>query len=240
MGGVTAGWGGGLEAVPLAEADGSTLTRFYALMEGAFPPAELMTFEELEGARQDGATGGTLLLDGGRPVAGMVTEDYLDGRVRLLGYLVVAPAARNAGLGRRLVDELAKTPAGAAPPLVLAEIEDPRFHPASDRGDPVARVRFYDRSGARLLPLPYVQPSLRPGSPRVDNLLLITLGTAAPSVDGPTVAAFLTEYFEGCEGEEAVRADPGFLALHAAALGEGGRLRLHPLAALDAARPAPA
>jgi GNAT superfamily N-acetyltransferase len=198
-----------------------------------------MTYDELDEARRGGGTRGTLLLHGAEPVAGMVTEDYLDGRVVLLGYLVVAATARNAGLGARLLAEVVEAPAGGAPPLVLAEIDDPRFHPSNDMGDPVARVRFYDRAGARLLPLPYAQPSLRPGSPRVDNLLLIALGTTEPWVDGPTVAAFLTEYYEGCEGEDAVRADPAFLALRDAVLGRDGHLPLHPLSDLGAARPGP-
>jgi GNAT superfamily N-acetyltransferase len=232
------GWGE-LRAVTLAAVDDERLRLFHtALLEPAFPTAELMTFEELRDARQDPATRGVILLDGDEPVAGVVTEDHLDGRVLLLAYLVVAAAARSGGLGARLLDEVIGSAAHA--PLVLAEIEDPRYFAASDAGDPVKRVRFYDRVGSRLLPIPYVQPSLRPGSPRVDGLLLIAIQAPGPDVDGRLVGDFLDEYYGGCEGDEVVAKDPAYRALRSAALGgESGRLPLLPLSDLDAARPAP-
>src|SRR4051794_1316547 len=175
----------GLRRIPLAVADDRVLARFHReLMQPAFQPAELMTLEELSAARRDPSTGGLLVLDGDRPLAGMVTEDYVDGAVRLLGYLVVAAHARGRGLGGALLGELRPAEVGG---LVVAEIEDPRIHAVSDAADPVARIRFYDRSGGRLLPLPYVQPSLRDGSPRVEGLLLITLGAAGDDVEGSVI-----------------------------------------------------
>lgn len=222
----------------LADASDDLLTRFYReLMEPAFPPAELMTLDELLAARSDGGTGGALLHQDGTPVAGMVTEDYLGGAVRLLAYLVVSARVRGQGLGARLLRELRPAqPSG----LVLAEIEDPRFHDVSERADPAARLRFYDREGCRLLPLPYVQPSLRPGSPRVDGLLLISIAPAGDDVDGSVVAAFLDEYYGLCEGEAVVRGDPAYRRLRAAAVGgPDGRLPLVPLGDLEAARPSP-
>ncbi|MGH3852179.1 MAG: GNAT family N-acetyltransferase [Pseudonocardiaceae bacterium] len=231
---------GGLVATPLGAVDDGTLRRFHsALLEPAFPPAELVTYEALRDARLQATTRGTILFDGADPVAGIVTEDYLGGRVLLVAYLVVAATARGGGIGARLLSEV--TQRRATTPLVLAEIEDPRCFAASDAGDPVARVRFYDRVGSRLLPLPYVQPSLRPGSPRVDGLLLITIGASGPDVDGALVAAFLDEYYGLHEREEVVRTDPAYLALRAAALGdEHSRLPLLPLSAFEAARPHPA
>jgi len=231
---------GGLVAAPLVAVDDETLRRFYTtLLEPAFPPAELMTYEGLREARLEATRGGTILFDADDPVAGIITEDYLGGRVVLVAYLVVAATARNGGIGAWL---LSGTVARRAPTsLVLAEIEDPRWFAVSDAGDPVARLRFYDRVGSRLLPLPYAQPSLRPGCSRVDGLLLIAISAPGPDVDGALVAAFLDEYYGSCEGEEVVRTDPAYLALRAAALGdERGRLPLLPLSALDAARSDPA
>lgn len=230
---------GGLAAVPLVAVDDETLRRFYTtLLKPVFPPAELMTYEELRDARREATTGGTILFDVDDPVAGIVTEDYLGGRVLLVAYLVAAATARNGGIGTRLLNRAAAC--RAPTPLVLAEIEDPRCFVVSDAGDPFARVRFYKRVGSRLLPLPYVQPSLRPGSPRVDGMLLIAIEAPGPDVDGSLVAAFLDEYYGSHEGEEVVRTDSAYLALHAAALGdEQGRLPLLPLSALEAARPHP-
>ena len=238
-GGADAHTWGGLAAAPLVAVDDETLRRFYTtLLEPAFPPAELMTYEELRDARLETTTRGTILLDVDDPVAGIITEDYLEGRVILVAYLIVAPTARNGGIGARLLSETVASQAQA--PLVLAEVEDPRYFAASDAADPVARLRFYDRAGSRLLPLPYAQPALRPGCPRVDGLLLITISAPEPDIDGALVAAFLDEYYSSCEGEEIVRTDPAYLALRATALGdEQGRLPLLPLSALEAASPDP-
>lgn len=229
----------GLTVAPLSTVDDGTLLRFHTmLLEPAFPPAELMTYEEIRDARREAGTRGIILLDGAEPVAGIVTEDYVGGRVLLVVYLVVAPSVRNRGIGARLLSKAGaqRTPA----PLMLAEIEDPRYFPASDAGDPAARVRFYDRAGSRLLPLPYVQPSLRPGSPRVDGLLLIAIRPPGADVDGSLIAAFLDEYYALCEGDEVTRMDLAYRALRVAARGdEYGRLSLLPLSALEAARPAP-
>jgi hypothetical protein len=74
----------------------------------------------------------------------------------------------------------------------------------------------------------------------VDGLLLITLGTADENVDGTLIAAFLDEYYMLCEGPHAFRGDPAYLALRSAATDRpGGRLPLHPLTELTAARPTP-
>ena len=232
----TLGDGDGREVLGFRDVDDTTLDRFYPLLEAAFGPEELMTIDELRDARHDPGTSGTLVQEGDEPVASMITEEFLDGRVVLLAYLVVAASARSGGLGSKLLAELPRPDAGADTPLVLAEIEDPPRPRFERRGDPAARLRFYDRAGTRLLPLPYAQPALRPGSPRVDGMLLITLGTTRDDVDGRTVAAFLEEYFVGCEGEE-VRRDPAYTTLHELALGDShNRLALHPATDLDAAR----
>jgi hypothetical protein len=228
-----------MDTMPLANAPELLLRRFYdELLEPAFPPTELMTYDELTGAVESGGTKGLVLVEGDVPLAGVVTEGYLDDRVLLLAYLVVTAGRRNQGLGAYLLDQ------ACAPEkvLTLAEIEDPRFHATDDlTGDPVARVRFYQRYGSMLLPIPYAQPSLRPGSARVENMLLITIPSAIdprPIVDGTLVAAFLEEYFHGCEGRDVDR-DPDYIAMRTAALGHEGRLAVVTLDNLGAARPTP-
>lgn len=218
--------------------DDESLRRFYTtLLKPEFPAAELITYEELRDARLKATMRGAILFDVDNPVTGIVTEDHLEGRV--LPWFTSSWRRRpvTAGSGR----DCSTGPRRAPVPLVLVKIEDPRCFAVSDAGNPIARVCFYDRVGSHLLPLPYVQPSLRPGSPRVDGMLLIAIGVPGPDVDGSLVAAFLDEYYGLCEGEEVVRTDPTYLALHAAALGdEQGRLPLLSLSALEAARPHPA
>jgi hypothetical protein len=91
----------GLAVASLVAVDDETLRRFYAvLLKPEFPPADLMTYEELRDARLTATTRGTILLDVDNPVADIVTEDYLEGRVLLVAYLVVAATVRNGGIGR--------------------------------------------------------------------------------------------------------------------------------------------
>ena len=227
-----------METTPLSSAPQSLLRRLYdELLEPAFPPAELMTYDELEGAVSSGDATGLVLTEDDGPLAAVVTEDFLDGRVTLLSYLVVSAGHRSRGLGTQLLDR-ACAPTKA---LVLAEIEDPRFHAADElTGDPAARLRFYQRYGSMLLPIPYAQPSLRPDAPRVEDMLLITIPSAigpAPDLDGKLVAAFLEEYFHTCEGVDVDR-EPDYLSMRAAALGRAGGLTLVSLDALEAVRPA--
>lgn len=214
-----------------------TVLRHYydELMQPAFPPAELMTWDELDRALAEPGTQGLLLLEDGVPVAGLVTEDYVDASLLLLTYVVVSSRHRGQGLGSRLI----RHAVGHEPRPVLAEIEDPRFHEADEhRGDPAARVRFYERLGSRLLAIPYSQPSLRPGSPRVDDLLLITIPSALPAteLDGRLVRAFLDEYYEACEGEDVVADDPSYRSLRDAV---PDRVPLSRLGDLHLARPGP-
>ena len=226
----------GMETVPMSEVSRTVLRRYYdELMQPAFSPAELMTWDELDEALAAPGTQGLLALDDGSPVAGLVTEDYLDGSMLLLAYVVVSSRHRGQGLGSSLIGQAV----GHEPRLVLAEIEDPRFHESHEqRGDPAARARFYDRLGSRLLAIPYTQPSLRPGSPRVDDLLLITIPSAvAPAeLDGGMLRAFLDEYYGVCEGEEVVASDPSYRALRDAV---PDRLPLSRLDDLELARPGP-
>jgi len=212
--------------IPVTEADEQTLRRFYEeLMVPAFPRAELMSLDALRVAQSAGGVGGWLVMAGADPVAGMVTEDCVDGRVLLLSYLVVASHLRSQGVGQLLVDDLVAA-GRARNMLVLAEIEDPRAYPAAPGNDPLARLRFYSRAGARRLPVPYIQPSLRPGSPRVPSLLLIVLGQTADTIESGLVVDFLDEYFAGCEGPEVLTSDAPYAALRRAAAGRNGVLRL--------------
>jgi GNAT superfamily N-acetyltransferase len=208
------------------------------LLQGAFPPSELVTLDELRGALREFETAGLILLADQDPVAGIVTEEYLEGRVLLVAYLVVAPKMRSRGIGAKLVERVVEQ--NDASELVFAEIEDPRYFKPTGAVDPLRRLRFYDRIGSRLIPIPYVQPSLRPSSERVSNLLLVVVCSDREFVDGALLTRFLDEYYTACEGDDFTGDDAAYLSLRKAALGDqGGILPLVSLTALDAARPGP-
>ena len=185
----------------LSDAPRAFLHDFYVrILQPTFPPEGRQPLESMLRS-PGGSTDGVLACEGrergGRPGA----EHFVGGTVQLLAYLAVDPSRRARGLGSRLLAEGLST---SESELVLAEIEDPRFWPTTTTSDPEARLRFWARTGSRLLPVPYVQPSLQAGLQRVHHLLLIAVPRPGldpiESVPGPLVAAFLREYFERSEG----------------------------------------
>ena len=195
----------------------------------SFPVDELTLLPDLTesyaGAAPEPAT--VVVDEKGEPVAAMLLEVFPRSGVLLLSYLAARADRRSRGVGRLLLTEhLARWRRAVRPAVVLAEIEDPRHHGVTRFGDPSARLRFYDRLGAGLLPLRYFQPSLRPGLSRVDGMFLIVLpgdGGEAPSwVDTATLEAFLEEYFVSCEGK-ASAAEPRFVEVLAALRQNGSR-----------------
>ncbi|TFV48972.1 GNAT family N-acetyltransferase [Blastococcus sp. TF02A-35] len=189
------------------------------LLVPAFPADELVDAEDLVAAVGAGTAEVLVLRDERGPVAAAVADFFPGAGVVLLSYLATRPDARAAGNGGRLLDAaLERWRARADPCLVLAEVEDPAHHAGSTaHGDPAARLRFYGRRGARRLALPYVQPAVRPGAPRVPHLFLLVLHAAPElrrgegAVDGRPVRAFLEAAFLADEGRAPT--DPQALAL---------------------------
>jgi GNAT superfamily N-acetyltransferase len=136
--------------------------------------------------------------------AGVVFERYPASGCGLVTYLVVAPAQRGRGLGRRLLTGAVER---LAAPLVLGEV-----------GDPASLAQFL-RWGARVLDVRYVQPALGPGLARDRSLQLVALPGAAPlpdTVPGARVAAFLAELYAVTEGTPPAGPDDELRALLAA------------------------
>lgn len=134
-----------------------------------------------------------------------VGQTYPGSDVTLLVWLAVGASARAGGLGTRILRAALSRWYGAGAALVVAEAEhagDPVRDPAY--GDPAARVRFYARNGARLVDVPYRQPSLRPGLPAVPMTLL---ALPRPDDDLPAVlpggllAGFLLAYHRPRPGD---------------------------------------
>jgi predicted N-acetyltransferase YhbS len=155
--------------------------------------------------------------DDGVVVGGALGEVYPRSGVLLLGYLAVRPGLRGKGIGSVLMAALKERWLGQDnETLAVLEIDDPRYHaPHPDHGDPAARLRFYGAFGVRLLAIPYFQPRLRDYLPRGYHMLLGVIPAAgetlAPAIPARRVSAFLSEYFEDCEG--AVHDDAEFRLL---------------------------
>jgi predicted N-acetyltransferase YhbS len=190
-------------------ADDQQVADFYGrVLAPNFPADELETSENIaEGLKSGETTALVARNPDGAIVGGAVGDLFPRSGVLLLSYLAVAAGGRGTGIGGLLMRALTdRWSSKYSPPLLVMEVEDPRYHHASPAfGDPVARVRFYERLGVRALPVPYFQPALVPGLQRVPHLMLMVFGgTDVPPgtdrVDGKLVELFLTEYIEGCEG----------------------------------------
>lgn len=170
----------------------------------SFPPAELVDVDELLDDHASGRLRSLGVVEDGRVVAGVVGEWFPDARVLLVLYLAIAPGRRGGGVGGRLVAAALTAWRDLDPLLVLGEVEHPAHHAGSEaHGDPVARLRFYGRLGARVLALPYFQPGDGPGGERVPALLLVSfpLGPGTPDdVPAAPLRAFLAENLRASEG----------------------------------------
>jgi GNAT superfamily N-acetyltransferase len=214
---------------------------FADVLAPAFPPDELTTAQDLRHGVGSGDTSVVALVDDENvPHAVAVGEFFSTSQVVLLAYLATRPGGRSTGLGGRLlahvVDEWTRR---WDPRLMVAEIEHPAAHAGNAAyGDPTARVRFYARHGVRPLDLPYFQPPVASGQPRVYGLMLCTLavgdqarGAEPETVDPGVVSSFLVEYLQAAEGS--VGPDPAVQNLLEAARRPDG-VRLLSFDSLDA------
>jgi GNAT superfamily N-acetyltransferase len=185
-----------------ADTPRSTLQRLYEnVLVPSFPPVELIDLDCLEASSATPAGSRSVLaMRSGEPVGAALAESDPSGSFVLLSYLAVRADQRSAGIGEALVSEaLDRWRRDLNPTAVLAEVEDPRFHDRTPYGDPVARLRFYQRLGAGLLPLPYFQPRISPEMPRVTGMLLITFAFGANAVPSGPLAAYLEWHVASAE-----------------------------------------
>jgi GNAT superfamily N-acetyltransferase len=193
---------------------------YHEILKPSFDPAELIERSQLLGALADtkSATHYAIAFDqAGLIVGGIIGDCFDECGVLLISYLVARREFRGCGIGTRLLAEVVPAwKAKFAAELVVLEVEDPRFYSADeDHGDPAKRLRLYASLGARILRMPYFQPALSAGQPRVPNLFLMvftadqSVMTETNSVDAAPLRCFWQEYLGGAEGDvddRAVRA----------------------------------
>jgi len=194
------------------DAEGPRIDRLYEeILQPSFPPDELCTLESVQFLAGSGRGLVWAAFADDDTILGAAVGDWdPDTRVMLLSWLAVRPGHRGGGIGGPLLDRaMAEWRTRHDPCLILAEVEDPAIHEASeDKGDPVARLRFYQRRGARALDIPYFQAALGPDKSRVRGLLLMVLhadptfaGDQPDTVRGTVIRAYLETYQRVCEGE---------------------------------------
>jgi GNAT superfamily N-acetyltransferase len=171
------------------------------ILEPSFEPNELDPLDVvLDGLTEGGSyeCWGLCALDGDTPAGCVLGYPYPESGVLLIGYIAVRAGVRSRGVGGMLLEAARREWYGQAGlTLVLAEIDDPRYHPASGGIDPERRITFYARHQTQLVVGPYFQPRLDgEGKQRVYDMFLAVLnGDGKTSLPGPAIAAFLREYF---------------------------------------------
>ncbi len=183
---------------------------YHGILKPSFSPEELGDLAAIRRALAAHAARVWVASDQAGRILGMALGEYdSELRIMLLSWLAVRPGFRGAGIGGPLLGAAMRAwQAAYEPCLILAEVEDPAGHTGDElHGDPAARLRFYQRLGARPLDLPYFQASLGPGLHRVPDVLLMVLrghpkfsGEDSGTIDGAVLRAFLEKYQRECEG----------------------------------------
>lgn len=154
-------------------------TVYEQLLATAFPPDELISIHAFLQYRGDPDVEVVVARDGDRFDGIAVTNRQPDCHTALLSYLATRPQRRGTGIGSLLLDEVVRR----HDPLFI-EIEDPAVHGDRGWGDPDRRMAFYARHGVIAVDVPFFQPPVAPGQPRVDDIIL---GVAVSSVPDPAV-----------------------------------------------------
>jgi GNAT superfamily N-acetyltransferase len=157
-------------------------------------------------------------------LGGIVFERYPRSGCGLVTYMVIAPAARRQGLGKRLQRDAATALFARGARAVFGEINDPRRLGEGVVESPEAMWRRLERNqawGARVVDVRYVQPALAPGLERDRGLCLIALAGGEPlpaAMSGGIVRAFVDELYAATEGTapdpDLVAAIPDEVALY--------------------------
>jgi len=190
-------------------------TAYDKVLRPSFPVTQLASFEVFVTELSESPEEAVLVaVDGDSPVGVAVDYPMPELGLGLLAYAATRPGHRSRGIGGFLMRALRERWAAGPVDLVLAEVEDPRFHADTSENRSVARLRFYERHGAEVLMVPWVQPGLD-GNDRVPGMLLLRVWVRGPAetVPATTLVRWADVYFSTEEG--GMPEDATFLALRA-------------------------
>jgi GNAT superfamily N-acetyltransferase len=173
----------------LAPADSlntAAMTVLRRIYEEGFPPYQRDDFAAVTEHRRDGELALALLRDGEPCGFAMLRPLGATGWM-YLRYFVVDTAQRGQGLGGLLWDHLVTHLRDAGATLLVFDVDDPD-EPGCEPDEVTQRrrrIRFYERHGARLLPVTgYRAPDVAPGAAGWSPMLLLTAPLAGP-LSGP-------------------------------------------------------
>ena len=205
----------------------------------SFPPSDHAGYDVLADAIVDGDDRRGCVLaveEDGTVTFGCIADYDEETRVFLMAYLASRPDRRNQGIAAEIMAEFAAVSFDAVKPsLCLGEVDDPLAVPEGEYGDPIARLRLYERFGLNIVWFPYVLPSVGDAERHPGSLLLcsyvdpemVELVDGIVTVPSSVVDQYMRGYFESCEGAD-YEDDPQVAEMFAY-LAERERIELRPL-----------
>jgi hypothetical protein len=190
-----------LTVVAAGQLDAGQLGGLRQVYEQAFPPELRIPLAELAAPGPRDRL--LVALDGTDPVGFAAMRLLAGADWVFLRYFAVAASRRRSGLGLRFWHQLRQSVTlGGWPGRIAFEAEDP----ADAAGDPAeqdirhGRIRFWERCGASVLPVPsYVMPALT-GTGRDEPMVLMAFDPGGGSPDAAEVSSLVAEIFTGHYG----------------------------------------
>ena len=192
------------------------------LYERSFPPAERHDFARIRGITEEqGEARGLHVLtavDGDILLGLSILRHLAEASLGYLWYLCVDEAARGSGIGGRLYQrtlEVLREDAracGRGLKGMIFEVERLDSEPHATYGDPIRRVKFYERLGARLiLGYDYWQPPIPPHGPVPLQLMFHPLGLEECTEE--ELARIVSDFLRFGQGVEDADVNPASLRL---------------------------
>lgn len=147
-----------------------------------------------------------IAMEGGVIQGGLVADWYPGCNALEIIYIAVNPDSRGKRIGSNLLKEglrliretVLKEEKGQIENAFL-EVERPIRKAQGKEINPVSRVAFWEKLGARHIPIQYTQPPLSQGKAPATNLMLLTLpveeGKACDRLDAGKLKLFLKEFY---------------------------------------------
>jgi GNAT superfamily N-acetyltransferase len=151
--------------IKLMEASLSQFGDIYRRLLEDFPVEEVKGYEQLEGLLSGGRYKLLLAIEPDQNViAGYAFIYVFDALPAIwLDYLAINQEVRGSGIGSLVFTELARY--NHHDRGIFLEVEKPVSHQGSEREEQLRRIRFYERLGARKLPISYELPTKEGGFP---------------------------------------------------------------------------
>lgn len=138
---------------------------------------------------------------------GLVADWYPGCNALELIYIAVSPDSRGKGIGSgllkegiRLIKDTIREEEGGKIENVFLEVERPLRNARDKEINPVSRVAFWEKQGARHIPIQYTQPPLSQGKAPATNLMLLSFpaekGNSCDKLDAGKLMVFLKEFYK--------------------------------------------